>query len=86
MASVARIFAEPGADVLDVAVIGAKILDPKFVDGRIVDGRIIGGRVVDTHHLGQKTLHALHLDAEHRRTEIIAIIGFGLALLMMYVL
>jgi hypothetical protein len=70
--------------VVETAILGARILDAKIVDGKIVDGRIVGGRVVDTHHLGQRTMRALHMDAEHKSGEVVAVIGLGLALLLMY--
>jgi hypothetical protein len=72
--------------VVETAILGARIVDAKIVDGKIIDGRIVGGRVLDTHHLGQRAVRALHIDAEHKRTEVIAVIGLGLALLLMYVL
>ena len=73
-------------EILETAILGARIVDAKIVNGRIIDGRIIGGRVIDTHHLGQRTMRALHVDAEHKRGEVVAVIGLGLALLLMYVL
>jgi hypothetical protein len=78
--------AAPHPEVLDTAIIGAKILDAKIIDGRIVDGRIVGGRVIGAHHFGQRARRALHIDAEHKHTEMIAVIGLGLALLLLYVL
>jgi hypothetical protein len=72
--------------VVETAILGARIVDAKIVEGKIVDGRIVGGRVIDTHHLGQRAVRALHIDAEHKHTEAIAVIVLGLALLLMYAL
>ena len=72
--------------VVETAILGARIVDAKIVDGKIIDGRIVGGRVIDTHHLGQRTMRALHMDAEHKSGEVIAVIGLGLALLLIYIL
>ena len=73
-------------EVVEAAILGARIINPEIVNGRIVGGRIVGGRVVDAKHLRSRTLHALRLDSQHRHTEIVAVVGLGLALLMMYVL
>jgi hypothetical protein len=85
MALVAEPIAAASApEILETAVLGARIIDAKIVDGKIIDGRIVGGRVVDTHHLRQRTMRAFHIDAEHKSSEVIAVIGLGLALLLMY--
>jgi hypothetical protein len=81
-----QIPAAPAPEVLETAILGARIVDAKIVDGKIIDGRIVGGRVIDTHHLGPRAMRALHIDAEHKSSEVIAVIGLGLALLLMYVL
>jgi hypothetical protein len=73
-------------EMLETTILGARIVDAKIVDGKILDGRIVGGRVIDTHHLSHRAMRALHMDAEHKSTEVIAVIGFGLALLLMYLL
>ena len=72
--------------VVEAAIIGARIIDPEIVNGRIVGGRIVGGRLVDPNHLGARTRRALRLDSQHRHTEVVAVIGLGLALLMIYML
>ena len=81
-----QIPAASAPEIMETAILGARIIDAKIVDGKIVDGRIVGGRVIDTHHLGQRTMRALHMDAEHKSGEVVAVIGLGLALLLMYVL
>jgi hypothetical protein len=86
MASVAEQLAGPKPQVVNAAIIGATIIDPKIVDGKIVDGRIIGGSIVHSRQLGLKAIRALNLETRHFHTEIIAVLGLGLALLLMYVL
>jgi hypothetical protein len=73
-------------EMLETAVLGARIIDAKIIDGKIIDGHIVGGRVIGPHHLGHRGMRALHIDAEHKRTEVIAVIGLGVALLLMYAL
>jgi hypothetical protein len=79
---------EPAAlakpEVLEAAIVGARIVDPEIIDGKIVGGRIIGGRVIDANELRPRTRHGLHLDEQHRHTEIVAVLGLGMALLLMY--
>jgi hypothetical protein len=86
MALVAERLTAIDPEIMNAAIIGARIIDPKIVDGRIIDGRIIGGRVIQTKHAGTRALRALHIDAEHKHTEIIAIAGLGMAFLLMYLL
>jgi hypothetical protein len=73
-------------DVIETAIIGARIIDPEIVDGKIIGGRIVGGRVVDAKQLRHRARHALHFDRQSRHTEVIAVVGLCLALLMMYML
>jgi hypothetical protein len=84
MATLAEPIGAVEPDVVEALIVRARIADPEIVGGRILGGRIVGGRIVDVRESSTKSLHALHIDAEHRRTEIVAIIGLGLALLLMY--
>ena len=78
--------AAPAHELLNAEIAGAKIIGAKIVNGEIVGGRIVGGRIVEKHHLGQRARHALNLEGKGRPTEVIAVLGLGLALLLIYVL
>jgi hypothetical protein len=73
-------------DVIDAEIVGARIVDPKFVDGRIVDGRIVGGRLADTARSRFRMRRARGIDREHAHGEVVAVIAFVLAALLVYVI
>jgi hypothetical protein len=81
-----RLPAASAPEILETAILGARIVDAKIVDGKIIDGRIVGGRMIGTQHLNHRARRALHIDAEHKSGEVVAVIGLGLALLLMYLL
>jgi hypothetical protein len=91
MALVEEQLAAPGAEIIALDITGAKIIDPKIVDGRIVGGRIVDGRVDSRvaekdEETDRKTRRARHLHAESMRTQVIAFLGAGLALLLILLL
>ena len=69
-----------------VEIVGAKIIEPKFVGDKIVEGRIVGGRVVDRKADAAKMARARYIDRNHIHSEVFAVVGLGLAILVLYLL
>jgi hypothetical protein len=70
----------------DAAIVDATIIEPKIVDGKIVDGRIVGGRLIHTEQIRHGVLQARNIDVHHFHTELIAIVGLGMVVLLFYLI
>jgi hypothetical protein len=80
--------AEPASEIID-AEIAAKIADPKFVNGRLVGGTIVDGRVIAVKRR-QRPIQPENAEPAPRRPhlqgEIVGLIAFFLAILVVVVL
>jgi hypothetical protein len=82
MAIVADPVAVADHGVTDADIVNARIIDLKIVDGKIIDGRIVGGTIIDGNRPELGTNRARYLDTVRSHSEIVAVIGFGLVLLL----
>jgi hypothetical protein len=86
MALVAERTTAHGLDLIDAEIVGAKIVDPKILDGEIIDGRIVGGRLIDRQPVETKSNNSRRAATERFHSEITAVVGFGLVLLVIFLL
>ena len=82
--------AEP-LDAIDVDVIDARIVDAKIINGKIVGGKIVGGRIIDgsvndAKQFELSATRARYVDTEAHHSVIVAVLGLGLAILLMQIL
>jgi hypothetical protein len=85
----ARVAAQPVArspDVVGAEIVAARIINPTFIGDKIVDGRIVDGKLVSTAGPGRENFSTQNPLGDSSHPEVIAILGLGLAILLMKLL